>query len=102
MSQACSWLRLNKLCLGYVILSTMKSQKAAENEESLNRKRILNLGSWVFSIVHIFACLWFYVGNEYAVSLGMHSFSSCKITSYEFGTFLVSPGTLTRHSAGML
>ena len=102
LTQACSWLLLNKLCLGYVILTAIRSQKAAGSEESLNRGIIIKLGSWVFSIVHIFACVWFYVGNQYAVRVFMCLMSSCEAVGFEFDVSLVSPGILTRHSAGML
>jgi len=62
-NELCCWLRLNKLVLAYTMV--VKSFRAADHKEASNVTKISRLASVVFSIIHMFGCVWFYIGSRY-------------------------------------
>jgi hypothetical protein len=63
--QLCCWLRLNKLFLGYTLL--VKAIKMKDHKEASNAKKISWMAFMVFAIIHVCACIWFYIGSRYKV-----------------------------------
>ena len=63
---ACNWLRLPRLCLPYVVLFKPGSAALTRQASSVRRK-LIKLFYIVGATVHISACGWFFIGNNYEV-----------------------------------
>ncbi len=61
----CCWLRLPKLLLSAKILLS-GDQNPAKSKGSSSRK-LIRLANTVFSVAHVCACVWFYIGTQYQV-----------------------------------
>jgi len=65
-NQLSCWLRLPKLILMWTAFSKKAKMDAGQTtSERSGRQRMLNLASVVFGIIHIGACVWFYIGSQY-------------------------------------
>ena len=64
----CCWLRLPKLFISAKILLDGNQTSSMESKGSSSRRKLINLAYTVFSVAHVCACLWFYIGIQYQVS----------------------------------
>jgi len=71
-NEMCCWLRIFKMALPFTILS--KNSGGARSDESA-RGRLMRLAFVVFSIIHVGACIWFYMGSQYARWFPDHAIS---------------------------
>jgi hypothetical protein len=63
--QSCTWLRINKLALGYTKVAEWLASR--KNREVSNRDKITGLAYLVAYTLHILACSWFWLGSRYRV-----------------------------------
>ncbi len=42
--------------------------KASDHKESTSANKVSRMASVVLSIIHVFACVWFYIGSRYQVA----------------------------------
>jgi hypothetical protein len=78
------------MALPFTILSD-KSGGTRSDESA--RGRLMRLAFVVFSIIHIGACIWFYMGSQYAVS----SLQNCRFAYKSFVLVYFIQSQLTRH-----
>ncbi len=66
-NQLCGWLRIPKLLSSSIVLLGIQKNSAMESRGPSSRKKILLIVSLVLSVVHIGACIWFFIGSQYQV-----------------------------------
>ena len=61
------WLRITKLSLPLTLISNYSLKSYITNGNDSSDRKLLVLSGVVFGIVHIGACIWFYIGDRYLV-----------------------------------
>ena len=66
-NKTCCWLRAPKLFLSYAVLLRRSPTSPAARSSSV-RRRVQRLAYRLGLVVHLGACVWFYVGSQYQVA----------------------------------
>ena len=93
--QLSCWLRLPKLILMRATFVSTKETSTITTEKSA-LQRIRDLACLVFGIIHIGACIWFYIGSRYQVGHYLHTTKTAQMTKLLYSTgiqILQSAGT---------
>ena len=69
------WLRITKLCLPLTLISNYSLKSSVTNGNDSSDRKLLSLSGVVFAIVHIGACIWFYIGDRYPVYFSLSIFT---------------------------
>jgi len=61
------------LILTYLVFQSVRKLYSNSSNEFSDNRRLAKLASIVFAVGHISACIWFYIGNQYAVRMSLSS-----------------------------